>query len=252
MSRYWLSWVAGCLGALLVTVTFSARAEPTYATFSIPDVWPWAYEAESGEQRGSLIRLANRLSDISGIPIRAELRPLRRVIREITAGDVGFTFLFQSPELDEKAVPVHKVMNVNLLLLAAADTDYPLDLQSLADQRVAYIRGTYLGEAFKNNADIVKVPVNSVGQAMELLMMGRVAAILASDHNILRTIESRDVTFRQFRYQRHVQGQPAMLYRSRSGRSRSGSEDHADKFTRALEAMAESGELQSIFFGQAE
>lgn len=248
MSRYRSPWFAWFFGAVLVTATSFARAEPSHATFSIPDVWPWAYEADNGEKHGSLIRLADRLSEISGIPVRTELRPLRRVILEITSGDVGFTFLFQSPELDKKAVPVLKVLNINLLLLAAADTKYPLNLNALASQRVAYIRGTYLGEEFEGNADIVKVPVNSVGQAIELLMMGRIAAILASDHNILRTIESRDLKFRQFRYQQHVRGQPAMLYRSHTGSD----PVHADKFARALEVMAESGELKEIFFGQAE
>lgn len=222
----------------------SARAEPVPATFSIPEVWPWAYESENGQPRGSLIRLADRLSEISGVPVSTELRPLRRVILEITSGDAGFTFLFKSPELDKRAVPVAKVLNVNLLLLAAAETDYPLDLGSLAGERVAFISGTYLGEAFQSNADIDKVPVSSISQAMDLLLMGRIAAILASDHNILRTIELRGMSFSQFRYEQHVQSQPAMLYRSVTGSDPA----HADAFARALEVMAESGELKDIFF----
>lgn len=248
MSRYRSPWFAWFFGAVLVTATFFARAEPAHATFSIPDVWPWAYEGDNGEKRGSLIRLADRLSDISGVPTSVVLRPQRRVILEIASGDADFTFLFQGPALDELALPVRKVVNVNLLLLAAADTKYPLNLDALANQRVAYIRGTYLGEEFEDNADIIKVPVNSVGQAIELLMMGRIAAILASDHNILRTIESRGLKFRQFRDRQHVQGQPVMLYRSRTGSDPA----QADKFARALETMAESGELKDIFFGEAE
>lgn len=248
MSRFLLPRFARFFGAVLVAAALPAFAESTRANFSVPEVWPWAYETENGQKSGSLIKLTSRLSELSGVPVSIELRPQRRVLLEIASGDADFTFLFQSPELDEKAVPVVKVMNVNLLLLAAADTNYPLDLTSLANQRVAYIRGTYLGEAFTNNVDIIKVPINSVGQAIELLMMGRIAAILASDHNILRTLESRNMTFRQFRYQQHVQGQPAMLYRSRAGSDPA----QADKFARALEAMAESGELKDIFFGQAE
>lgn len=245
MSRHLIPCIACLVGVLFSTTALFARAEPAHATFSIPDVWPWAYETESGGQGGSLVKLTNRLSEISGVPVNIKLRPLRRVILEITSGEVGFTFLFKSPELDEQAVSVAKVMDVNLLLLAAADTDYPLDLGALAGKRVAYIRGTYLGEAFEYDSDIVKVPVSGVGQAMDLLMMGRIAAILASDHNILRTIEQRDLTFSRFRYEQHVEGQPAMMYRSANGSDPA----HASKFAVAIDAMVQSGELKEIFFG---
>lgn len=248
MFRNLLPYVSCFLGLFLAAGVHVVRAEPAPATFSIPDVWPWAYESASGEQRGSLIELVNRLSEISGVPVEAELRPLRRVILELRSGDAGFSFLFRSPELDEAAVPVGKVIDVNVLLLALAPSDYPLDLKSLARQRVAYIRGTYLGEAFEYDTDVVKVPVSSVGQAVDLLMMGRISAILASDHNILRTIQLRGLKFRHFRYQQHVEGQPAVLYRSATG----GDPVHAEKFAAALEVMAQSGELKQIFFGSDE
>ena len=245
MSRNLLPYIACFLGLFLAAGVHVVRAESAPATFSIPDVWPWAYESANGEQRGSLIDLANRLAELSGIPVKTKLRPLRRVILEIMSGQAGFTFLFGSPELDEEAVAVGKAIDVNLLLLALAPTDYPLDLRSLANQRVAYIRGTYLGEAFEYDTDVLKVPVSSVGQAVEMLMMGRISAILASDHNILRTIQLHGLKFRHFRYQQHVEGQPAVLYRSATG----GDPVHAEKFAAALEVMAQSGELEQIFFG---
>ena len=248
VARYSGHFFAFLLTVFLTAGLQSARAEPAHATFSLPDVWPWAYESEHGEQEGSLIALVKRLSELSGVPIRAELRPLRRVIREIRSGQVGFTFLFRSPELDQAAVPVGKVIDVNLMLLALASTDYPLNLKALAKERVAYIRGTYLGEAFEHDTTVVKVPVSSVGQAMDLLKMGRISAILASDHNILRTIQARKLLFRQFRYEQHVAGQPAVLYRSAMG----GHPAHAEKFADALASMAQSGELKQIFFGSDE
>lgn len=247
MYRFLLRCCAGFLAALLATGVAVARAEPEAVMFSLPDVWPWAYESAEGEQQGSLVELARRLSDISGIPIRTKLRPLRRVIMEISNSEVGFTFLFRSPELDEKAVPVGKVIDVNLLLLAMADTDYPLNLSKLGRTRVAFIRGTYLGEAFEYDQDVVKVPVSSVSQAIDLLKMQRISAVLASDHNILRSIQQRGLTFRDFRYRQHVTGQPAMMYRSVAGSNPA----HGEKFAQALQAMERSGELSRLFFGQA-
>lgn len=240
-----------CAGLLAVLLMFGgaiARAEQDSVGFSLPDVWPWAYESEEGDQQGSLVELVNRLSEVSGIPVRIKLRPLRRVIMEITNGEAGFTVLFSSPALDEQAVPVGKVIDVNLLLLARADTDHPLEMRALEGSRVAYIRGTYLGEAFEYNQDVIKVPVSSVSQAIELLKMGRVSAILASDHNILRSIQKQGLRFRDFRYRQHVAGQRATMYRSVKGSDAV----HGEKFERALAEMARKGELRQLFFGHSE
>lgn len=250
MFRDRLSVFALFIELLLAGATSVARAEPAHATFSIPDVWPWAYQSEVGEQKGSLIEVARRLSEISGVPIRADIRPVRRVMLEITSGDADFAFLLKNPEIDEQAVAVGKVIDINLLILAAADTDYPLDMNSLSGKRVAFITRSYLGEAFEYESDIIKVPLSTLAQGIELLMDGRISAIIASDHNFLRTLETREeegykLTFRQFRYEHYGDGISAMLYRS----ARGGLTPEAEKLAGALATLEESGELVEIFFG---
>jgi ABC-type amino acid transport substrate-binding protein len=213
------------------------------ALFAIPDVWPWGYKDDQGEIQGSLIELINRLSELSGVPIRKQLLPLRRVILDVTRGRAEFAFLFQSPDLDENTVPVDTVLQLNLMLMAMRDADFPLTLDGLAGKRVGYVRGTYLGESFKADEAVLKVPVYNIRQAIEMLMLERISAVLASDHNIAMTIDAYDFPAEEFREQEHVKGQKARLYMSPI----SGNPEHARLFKEALQHMRDNGELQRIF-----
>lgn len=239
-----LAYVARHLFAAIFLIS-SASADDA-VTFAIPDVWPWAYETESGELGGSLIDVAGRLSEITGIPVELQLRPLRRTIVELRSGEADFSILFQNPELDIEVINVASVTRVKILLAAMADSEYPLTLQDLEGRRVAYIRGTYLGEDFEADTDVLKVPVNGVGQALELLSLGRISAILASDHNIYRTLSSRDMPRDLLRYHEHVSGQNGTLYISRVARR----PEAAREFAAAIEQMSADGELDEIFYGE--
>jgi len=248
-----MAFFRGLLVALLIaTAHASANDEVTPsdgitasspAAFAVPDVWPWAFQDDQGEMQGSLIELINRLSDLSGVPIRAQLLPLRRVILDVTRGRAEFAFLFQSPELDENTIPVDTVLQINLMLMATRDADFPLTLEGLAGKRVGYVRGTYLGESFKADEAVLKVPVYNIRQAIEMLMLERISAVLASDHNIAMTIDAYGFPAEEFRLQEHVKGQKARLYMSPD----SGNPEHARLFKEALQHMRDNGELQRIF-----
>lgn len=245
--------IAGCVLVAISVAGFSvaSAAEPAMGdaavTFSIPDVWPWAYEDDDGELHGSLIEVINRLSDKTGIPITPQLRPLRRAIVELRTGEVNFSMLFENPDMDIEAINVVPIIQVNILLTAMAESDYPLRLGELKGKKVAYIRGTYLGDVFERDTDVVKVPVTAISQAVELLLLGRISAILASDHNIYHTLISLNLDRDLFRYAEHVPGQKGTLYMSRAA-SRP---EAARKFSAAIAQMEANGELQRIFYGKA-
>jgi ABC-type amino acid transport substrate-binding protein len=129
------------------------------------------------------------------------------------------------------------------MLMAMRDTDFPLTLEGLASKRVGYVRGTYLGEAFKADEAVLKVPVYNIRQAIDMVLLGRISAVLARDHNIATTIDAYDFPEEEFRLQEHVKGQKARLYMSPS----SGNPEHARLFKEALQHMRENGELERIF-----
>ncbi len=220
---------------------------PEKVIFAIADVWPWAYEDNQGNPRGSLVEVANRLSELSGVPVESRIRPVRRAVNELHSGDAHFSILFQSPAQDRDAINVAPVVRFNIMLTALADTAYPLSLDALAGKRVAFIRGTYLGQAFERNDRVQKVPVTHVSQAIELLTRGRVSAILTSDHALYRTSEAMRLPIDLLRSDRHVPGQLGTLYMSRKSQR----PDVAEKFRKAIAEMSATNELKEIFFGKA-
>jgi ABC-type amino acid transport substrate-binding protein len=214
--------------------------------FAIPDVWPWAYKDSSGEPQGSLVEIVKRLSELTGVPVEPRLRPLRRALIELDSGEVNFSLLFESPELDARAINVARLAKINLLLAALADTNYPLSLEALEGKRIGYIRGTYLGEAFKREARAQKVPVSVISQGIEMLPLNRLSAILASDHAILRSLKTMGLSRDFLRYSKHVDGQPGALYMSRKAQR----PQAAKQFRDAIATMIENGEMSRIFFGE--
>jgi ABC-type amino acid transport substrate-binding protein len=241
-----VTWMPGW-AAVSGEASFEGDASADTVVFAIPDVWPWAYEDENGVPQGSLVELTRRMSDLAGVPVEARLRPLRRALIELEAGEVNFSLLFQSPALDARAVNVGQVTSINIILAAMADSDYPLTLDALAGKRIGFIRGTYLGEEFEHNREVEKVPVALIGQAIEMLPLGRLSAILASDHAILRSLETLELSLEDLRFSKHIDGQNGALYMSRKS-PRSGA---AEKFRDALEVMEKGNELEKIFFGEA-
>lgn len=241
-----LAWGAGA-SAETVTKVGASSDGAAPVTFAIPDVWPWAYEDRDGNPQGSLIEVVRRLSDLTGIAAKTRLRPLRRALVDLEAGEVNFSLLFQSPALDIRAINIAQVMTINIMLAAYADTDYPLTLEALEGKRIAFIRGTYLGEAFEQNDSVQKAPVAVISQGIEMLSLGRLSAILASDHAILRSLQAMGLDRDVLRYNKHVSGQPGALYMSRKAPR----PDVAEKFSEAIARMVESGELNRLFFGDA-
>jgi ABC-type amino acid transport substrate-binding protein len=220
---------------------------PTPVTFAIPDVWPWAYEDRNGNSQGSLVQVVRRLSELTGIPTETRLRPLRRAQLDLKAGKVNFSLLFKSPALDAQAINIAEVMTIDIMLAAHADTDYPLTLEALEGKRIGFIRGTYLGEAFDQNDKVEKAPVAVISQGIAMLPLGRLSAILASDHAILRSLQAMGLDRDVLRYNKHVSGQPGALYMSR----KAARPEVAEKFSEAIARMVESDELNRIFFGDA-
>lgn len=213
--------------------------------FAVPDVWPWAYEDPQGRPQGSLIQVVNRLSELSGVPVEASLRPLRRALIELDSGKTNFSLLFQDPEMDARAINIGRVLQINLVLAASSDTTYPLTLSSLAGSRIGYIRGTYLGEAFQENTEVEKVPVAVISQAIEMLPLGRLSAILASDHAIMRSLHTMGIDPSELRFNVHIAEQAGALYMSR----RAQRPEVAEKFRKAIAQMKSAGEFDQIFFG---
>lgn len=219
----------------------AARLEP--AIFAIPAVWPWGYADQYGEPAGTLVNLAHRLVAIADVPVEYELRPHRRAVAEIVQGRADFVVLFESPAISSFAIDLGMVVKTEVLLTARADSAVDLSLSGLAGRPVAFVNGTYYGEDFQRADNIRKVPVRDVFQAIEMLRLGRVSAILCSDQALFHTLNALDLPQHDFRMTVYREGQEGHLYMSRKANY----PELRDSLVEALEHLRQTGELEAIF-----
>lgn len=216
---------------------------PEPAIFVIPEVWPWGYEGRYGQPDGTLVAFAHRLVAVANLPITYELRPHRRAMSELLEGAADFVVLFESPALDEAAINLGTVVTTQVMLTALADSDFELSLDGLAGKPVAFVNGTYYGEVFEQAKTIQKFPVRDIFQAIEMLKLGRVSAILCSDQALYHTMRSLELSWNQFRTAVFRKGQRGILYMSKKARY----PQLQEPIQEALKQLTQDGDLADIF-----
>lgn len=119
--------------------------------------------------------------------------------------------------------------------------------RAIVELRTGAVNFSMLFQNPERDTDVVKVPVHVVDQALDMLSLGRISAILASDHNLFRTLSSRKQSRDTLRFSEHVPGLNGTLYMSRAA-SRP---EAARRFSAAIEQMQADGEIHRIFYGKA-
>lgn len=237
-----------CAAALISPFVVQADEEALYdaltpALFVTPDVWPWGYSDEQGQPAGMLPRFASRVAAIANVPMVNELRPHRRAIAELESGETDFVVLFQSPVADAAGVHVVNLVTVEILLAGMAGSEYPLTIEALAGKSIGYIRGAYYVEAFEHDQEVIKVPVNNLHQAIHMLKLGRLDAVVASDQAFYHTLKAMELSVDEFRSDTIINAQNVLLYMSRKARN----PVLFRAIQRAALQMRENGELDQIF-----
>lgn len=221
----------------------SPDTESPHLLFVTAEVWPWGFQGPDDLPDGTLVRFTDQLAAIANVPLANQLRPHRRAIMELASGATDFAVLFESPENNLIGVPVETLLTVRVIMAGRAGEDIPLSIDSMAGREVAYIRGTYYGEAFARNQGIIKVPVDSLHQALEMLRLGRVDAIVVSDQALYRTLQTQGLDPAELRTDVVIAQQKANLYMSRKARF----PELLEPVRRAVRQMRAEGKLDRIF-----
>lgn len=233
--------------ALLLATCFAmadtSRAEPTEPVFLIAEVWPWGHFDEQRQPAGLIHTFATRLASRTGIKMQYRVRPHQRVLADLKHGEGDFTVLFQNPAVETYAEPIGVVQVSNILLITHKDSTQQLTLQALAGKPLGYIAGTYYGEDFHADQGTVKVPISGLDQAIRMLQLGRLEAMITSDILLHHSLKRTRTSPRDFRARMLTRGHAAYLYMAND----SPNAHHLPALRAALEAMRDNGELESLF-----
>lgn len=208
------------------------------------DVWPWGYHDAQGQPSGLLSDFIQRLAQKSGVPLDNRILPYQRLLAEFKRGRGDYTVVFENPEFAGLADSLGQVLSSDILLVANPDFVGDLTLGALAGKRVGYISGTYYGEAFQHDEQLIKIAVYNLDQAIEMLRINRLDAVISSDIVFYHSLLALDLRPDTFRYVTHISEQPAHLYIS----GRAANRHLAIRLQAALANMHQSGELRTLFY----
>lgn len=234
--------------ALSIPNAFGAdhNVEADKLVFMTADVWPWGYLETDGTPAGLLSLLAKQLAQEAHLQLDNRVLPHQRLLSKFKEGEADYTILFENPYLDGFADSLGVVLSADILLVTDHDYSGKLTLGGLEGKRVGYISGTYYGEVFEHNEGVIKIPVYSLEQAIEMLSLDRLDALISSDvvfHHSLKALELQpDI----FRYEVHTRGQAAHLYVSK----RAANQEVAPRVQAALASLEKSGELRRLFHSE--
>ncbi|MBQ0777229.1 MAG: transporter substrate-binding domain-containing protein [Pseudomonas sp.] len=214
--------------------------------FMTADVWPWGYLEDNGAPAGLLSVLAERLAQEADLQLDNRVLPHQRLLSKFKHGEADYTVLFENPYLDEFADSLGVVLSSDILLVTDKDYSGKLTLAALQGKRVGYISGTYYGEAFEQNDSLTKIPVYNLDQAIEMLQLDRLDALISSDIVFHHSLKARELQPDVFRYAVHTRGHAAHLYISRQATNR----QLAPRIQAALAQLDKSGELRRLFHSE--
>ncbi|SDU30648.1 substrate-binding periplasmic protein [Halopseudomonas salegens] len=246
MIRRFAGW-RWLLFTCLLTFGGSLAATPSGSTSAplqvlVADVWPWAYEDEQQELRGLLPDLFAELASISGQALNVRRLPHQRLLHDFERGQGDLSILFANPEVDRFAARSAPILSTRFMLVAPRDSAGELSLSALSGKTVAYIRGTFYGSAFEANQSIIKIPVHHLEQAVAMLQVGRLDALISSEQVLHYTLQEIGSPADDWRIELHAEEQMAYLYRHRENVPAS----RIEPLLAALEQLRASGELQRL------
>lgn len=241
------------LRVLLLTLSFAsigAMGAPeenrsAAPTFLVAEVWPWGYFDEADKPAGLIQEFAARLAERAGVPMRYRVMPHQRVLADFRKGDGDYTVVFQNPAVDDFSGRIGVVLVSDMLLLTQRDSRQELTLEALTGKTLGYIGGTYYGETFAADRNTIKLPLGSLEQAIRMLQLGRLDALITSDIMLHHSLEEAQLDPGLFRTRVLTRDHEAYLYVAPGSREAS----HVPLVRAALEQMRLSGELDALFRG---
>lgn len=220
----------------------AANAPSNLPLIAIADVRPWGYN-DNGQPAGLLTTLTQRLLSEVDIEARVELRPYVRAIQGIADGSVDMAYLFADPNATHNAISLGIVVESFSLLTVLATPEHSNPaLDDFAQRSIAYVRGTYYGEAFAESP-AHKVGVEDGAQALALLQRGRVDAVVTTDQALYNALRRLNVASTDVRSVILSSNQVGHLYLS----PHSPFQHLATPLRLALDQLREQGYLERLF-----
>lgn len=210
--------------------------------FSTSTVKPWGMPYLQNVS-GVLDETVAALMKETGEPYQNLYRPYSRVFHDLYSGEVDMALVFDSPEVNDRAIRIDIVTPTRVVVLGRVGQPAMQSLDQLYGMRVGYIRGSKYGSEFDNGLHFEHHPMNTMRQGLAMLLGGRLDAMTAVDHTVYWGLREMNVGTDKVVELLDFPGPNLALFVSK----KSPRKDQLSKYRKAIEELRRSGEIERIF-----
>lgn len=161
--------------------TFADEMRPV---FLIMQQEPYSYLDADGKSAGYVFQIANRILKEAGFPQKAQMLPIKRMIRDISSGTADCTIAASSPfarKTFSQIEPIGHPLQVGIVPRKGITLRTYADLEGL---RIGVPRGMSIGDPFDSDTNLTKVPTPDYEKSALMLAYGRIDAIMGAVESI--------------------------------------------------------------------
>lgn len=155
------------------------------------DILPYGIKSPKGASdssqylaSGIYYDMANLIAKESGYLPSNEIFPYARIMLELKSGQTDMTIMFKYKEMEGYVTYIAPLPSLKNVVFGLNGTDYT-SFSSLKGKRIAYLRGAKFSEEIDNDPDIYRFETLNFIQAVKMLMVGRVDAVIGPMDPIL-------------------------------------------------------------------
>jgi len=152
--------------------------------FAIVDLPPWVTPDDGRHGGGILVELAGQLAGASGQSFDTQALPYMRALAMLESGSAALMFAYNTPRLDRAAANLGALGGDAIVMLArrgACCEKRP----SRPGRVVGHIRGAAYPVDVIADDSVTKYPLNTYAQGLQMLLSGRLDALVASRTSLL-------------------------------------------------------------------
>ncbi len=201
---------------------------------------PYGIKQEN-DLSGIYYDLANLLASEAGYEANNDIYPYARIMLELKSGKTDMTIMFKYKELEDHVVYIAPLPSLKIVVIGLKGSTFD-SIENLKGKKLAYLRGVKFSDAIDSEPDIISIETNDFIQAIKLLMIGRVDAIIGPMSAILSAAIQLKVNETLFGEPLAVSERTPWVQVSKKSLDRVS----VDKLRTLFEAFEKCGELEKI------
>lgn len=205
------------------------------------DIAPWGRMGNDGRPAGVYASVFKRLSAVSGCALEQRLTPIPRAVNQVIRDAAHATIMLDRADLNTSAIELGEVTRLRIEVWLPKGSKLRT-LDDLAGKKVGVLRGPMYHEAFDRDTRILKYPVTSPLNQLEMLGKGRLDAAIGVHENFLAAISEMHVGVDAFAPPIVLEPRIVKLWVAPSMRSHS----CTPRLAKALADMRRSGEMDRL------